>query len=277
MFKFSEEATLSISSYIEHIQKNMSLANPEINSKHLEMFLSDIEDDIKFLAILLSRERNTDVVQQQDVQKALRKLVIALSRSQKIFSEYHKQIFGDISFLKKRIKSAKIPQILDVGCGWGRVSRRLSKNFSKRAKIVGIDLNVLSLKYGKSLSPDTSFVRSHMKYLPFKEQTFDAVLSRKALHEIENENDRCETLDEIARALKKGGIIYVFDPFDRFHVAKLIRRLLRHIFSRVEWYYLMSEFENNLKRRGFKIIKKNYIDWSPFSLSVFCSYTAIKK
>ena len=55
-------------------RKNMSkkVSDGEIEKKSLEMFLSDVEDDIKFLAIKLSIVRKANLVEKRDVKRALR-------------------------------------------------------------------------------------------------------------------------------------------------------------------------------------------------------------
>jgi len=277
LFKFTEDATRLILNYVEDTRKSSSrmASGKSVDEKSLQTFLSDVEDDVKFLAVRLSKARGVNVVERRDVQKAFRKLIIELFRNRKIFLLHNKRFLGDVNFIKERIESSETPRILDVGCGWGRASRRLSKHLDKKAEIVGIDIDIFSLKYGKFINRDFSFVRVHMSYLPFKSQVFDAVVSSKALHEIEDENDKNKALKEFSRILKRSGIVYVFDSFVRFRMARLVRCFLHKIFPRIELYSQIGDFENSLKRNNLGIIRKNCFVWPASSLSIFCSYIAM--
>jgi ubiquinone/menaquinone biosynthesis C-methylase UbiE len=280
VFKFSQEAINLISGTIENIGKNMACAYPTVDSIYLASFLTDTEDDVKFLAVQLSRHRSKTIVEKQDANDAAKKLVLAIRREQKLLHLDHKQALGIINILKEKTQSSPNLTVLDVGCGWGKASRKLAKHVKKELEIVGVDIDILSLRYGKSLSPNTSFLRSHMEYLPLRSHVCDVVLSRNALHEIEDDKDRDRSLEEIRRVLKQEGVLHVHDPFSRFHATKLIQRFQRLIFPRMECYALAEEFEKSLKKAGFKVVLKNCFTWSAVSLAralVFCSYIAVMR
>lgn len=287
LFQFTDEATQAISRYIQHVQNSVTdtLYNKNGEKTSLEMFTSDVEQDIRFLAIRLSRAREATVINRRDVEKALRKLIVELFRTRKMSTVYYKQFFGDMNLLQKRVTSSEKPRILDVGCGWGKISRRFSKKLDKKADVVGIDLDILSLKYGRFLNRDASFVRADMRHLPLKPLAFDVILSSKALHEVESKDDLGNVLREFARTLKRDGSVYVFDPFARFRIVKLIQHILHKIYPKIhilhkvhpkiERYFQEGEFEDHLKKEKFRIISKSRIVWPKFSFRVFCSYIAL--
>lgn len=214
---------------------------------------------------------------EENVDNALKKSLTSPFRNPTISSLYHKQILGDMIVLKERIELSKTPRVLDAGCGWGRISIILSKHLDKMTEIIGVDLDLSSIRHGRYLAHDFSFVRAHMGYLPFRNRIFEAIVSSKAIHEIQNKRERSRASDEFARTLKNEGVIYVLDLFARSYVAKFIRCVLHILASRVERYYYMKEFENDLKSKGFKIIRSNCIPWPPFNLSALCSYVVMKK
>ena len=74
MFEFTEEALHLVTDYVQNVQRKIGdIASDEnFNRIARETFLSDIEDDIKFLAIGLSMERKVNVVDADDVKRALR-------------------------------------------------------------------------------------------------------------------------------------------------------------------------------------------------------------
>ena len=274
LYEFTEEALHLVTDYVQNVQRKIGdiAFDENANKTARETFLSDIEDDIKFLAIGLSMERKVNVVDAEDMKRALRKLMFHLFRSQKIFSLHHKQVFDDMNVLGEGLEPLEKPHVLDVGCGWGRASRSLKKHLKGKAEVVGVDLDVLALKYGKSLDNEAFFLRSDMSHLPFRNNVFDVVLSNKALHEIENFNDQNRALYEIARILKPRGLTYIFEPFARSQIARLIQKLFRKLFPRMEFYGQPEEFEDNLSRVPMRVIKKSCIIWPAFSLRTFCSY-----
>jgi len=248
----------------------------DIDKKSLEMFLSDVEDDVKFLAIQLSRARKANLVEKRDVKMALRKLLIELLRSRRIFLRHHKWILRDMNTVKEGLESLKTPRILDVGCGLGRASRRLSRLLDEKAEFVGIDLDILSIEYGKFLNRSISFLRSHMSYLPFKSGIFGAILSSRALHEIEEKDERKKAFSEFTRILKQEGLIYIFEPFARSNKVKTLLIFLHKRIPRIEMYNLKECVEELLKKYHFKIVSKYCISWSTLSLNLFCSFIATK-
>ena len=166
MYEFTKEANKLVNTYVETTRKkiiNMD-SDRDIDKLILEIFLSDIEDDIKFLAIQLSRSRGSQYIEKRDVNKALRKLIIELLRSYRIFAHHNRKFLRDVYAINER-RFLNTPQILDVGCGWGIVSRRLSKFLDDKAEIVGIDLDISSMEYGKLINRNISFLRSHGSHI----------------------------------------------------------------------------------------------------------------
>jgi ubiquinone/menaquinone biosynthesis C-methylase UbiE len=273
LLNFTEEATQILLIYIQNVSKSLSQSAlmRNVTKKDLENFLSDLKDEVKLLAIRISKARKSNLVEKKDMQKALRKLAIELFRMKKIFFFYSRQISGDINILKTKFTSLGMLRILDAGCGWGRASRRLSKCLNAKVEVTGIDMDILSLKYGKSVNFNYSFIKADMTHLPFKPRIFNAIVSSRALHEIK---DKRKALKEFSYVLKRNGLIYIFDLFAREHIAKLIRFLLHKIFSKTELYSKMSEFESILRANNFRIIRKEKFAWPFFSTSVYGSFIA---
>lgn len=70
-------------------------------------------------------------------------------------------------------------QLLDVGCGTGWFTRRVSR--LPGVKATGIDINPEWLEFARHRDPDSRYVQADALALPFADNSFDAVVSIAAL------------------------------------------------------------------------------------------------
>ena len=103
--------------------------------------------------------------------------------------------------------------ILDIGCGTGTLVVLL-KRLSVPVEVVGLDPDPKALsraktkvrRAGVSVQLDQGFADE----LPYKDESFDRVLSSFMFHHLEQE-DREKTLKEVLRVLKPGGSFHLLD------------------------------------------------------------------
>jgi ubiquinone/menaquinone biosynthesis C-methylase UbiE len=126
--------------------------------------------------------------------------------------------------------------ILDVGCGRGLMLIGAAKRL-RDGKAVGIDL--WQAEDQADNRPDATVnnarlegvverVEVHtadMRQLPFPDQSFDAVVSHWAVHNLRNAKERARTLAEIHRVLKPGGQVILADIEHRAEYAAGFARL----------------------------------------------------
>jgi ubiquinone/menaquinone biosynthesis C-methylase UbiE len=97
--------------------------------------------------------------------------------------------------------------ILDGGCG----SNYLSQIFdSPQRKVVGLDFALSNLLEGKKKYPAALSVGGDLNYLPFADQSFDAVLSISAAEHLEM--GPVKTFQESYRVLKNNGVFLLLIP-----------------------------------------------------------------
>ena len=100
-------------------------------------------------------------------------------------------------------------KVLDVGCGPGFFSVILGR---LGHKVTGIDYNEEMCKVAasncKTYGVDTDFIRMDAHNLEFEDDTFDLVVSRDVLW---NLDDPARVYDEMYRVVRPGGKITVFD------------------------------------------------------------------
>jgi ubiquinone/menaquinone biosynthesis C-methylase UbiE len=153
---------------------------------------------------------------------------------EKIQLEYPKKWWGDDFdsrfYLISKIKSIKNKSILDHGGGVGIISSELNKNNS----IVNLDLSFNDLKISnESMKGEIYTVCSDVKKLPFKDSSFDFVISSSMLQYIRNEDLKKNqvkkrdsinifpnvetTLKEIKRIIKPNGKIFLITPNNSYY------------------------------------------------------------
>lgn len=111
-----------------------------------------------------------------------------------------------------RLRAGRGERLLDIGCNWGRWSIAAAK---KGYKPVGLDPSLDAVlaarRVSKQLNVETDFVVGDARFLPFADNTFEAVFSYGVFQHFSKENTRT-SLDEAARVLEKDGYLLVQMP-----------------------------------------------------------------
>ncbi len=96
-------------------------------------------------------------------------------------------------------------RILDVGCGTGIFTRDI---LDAHAAVIGLDISLpmLTRAREKALSAPFAVVAGDMLRLPFRDNSFDKVVSITALEFIE---DARSSIDEMFRVVRGGGYVVV--------------------------------------------------------------------
>ena len=95
-------------------------------------------------------------------------------------------------------------RVLEAGCGNGKTLATLCRN---GCDTTGCDIAASALRLARRAAPETHLVQADVRSLPFRDQTFDAVIAihvTGALHEA----DRRRTAREYARVLAPGGTLF---------------------------------------------------------------------
>mgnify|MGYP000318422186 CR=1 FL=1 len=121
-------------------------------------------------------------------------------------------------FLGNEALSGKV--VLDIGCGFGWLERKASA--VKCAKIIGIDIDEENIQrlIAENTFAEVSFLKASAIDLPFKEESFDTVVSLEVMEHIPKGKER-KYFHEAYRVLKKGGTFCLSTPNDHV-VAKLL-------------------------------------------------------
>ena len=100
-------------------------------------------------------------------------------------------------------------RILDLGCGYGRVTAELAARGHQR--IVGVDSSAGMLARARSENRGPGYVRAESLRLPFADASFDAALLLAVLTCIPDRGAQATLLSELSRVLAPGGLLFVSD------------------------------------------------------------------
>jgi len=127
-------------------------------------------------------------------------------------------------------------QVLDVGCGRGLMLIGAAKRL-KSGKAVGVDAwnaedlsknsreAALANAKAEDVAARVKIESADARQLPFQNASFDLIVSTLAIHNIPSRPEREKALREIARVLKPGGRLVIFDIFHTRDYAKTFQQL----------------------------------------------------
>lgn len=213
---------------------------------------------------LIQTKSFSDLIRFHNMGKEQDKIKNLLSRERKFWDNESKsqqnglfETFTSISY-KRILEYFQIPSNsfgLEYACGSGAFS-----NFISSSRIVGLDISFNLLRSSKSVIP----VQGNGEELPFKKQSFDFVLCAAALHHIRRLN---QALAEIARVIKPGGYLYIFELNTNHPQRKLVstrqsgfRKIFRGTnFSPTEVLISEKRLLIELSQAGLTLESKYYV------------------
>ncbi len=117
--------------------------------------------------------------------------------------DYQEKTVADISRIRKSAR-IEVKSILDVGCGGGKNSFYLKKEF----EVTGIDLSEQMLENAQRLNPECRFIKADMR--DFKiDQLFDAIFVNDSIAYMCTREDLLSVFRNAYQHLKTGGALLV--------------------------------------------------------------------
>lgn len=119
------------------------------------------------------------------------------------------------NWMKKQVfcamdKKQKL-KVLDIGCGYGRLSKEILENFPK-SKTVGVDVSQTFVNiYNKNLKPKGKAMVGDIKNLPFGNDMFDVVIIVTTFLYVIGKKEQEKCLRKIFDIVKPGGTFVIID------------------------------------------------------------------
>jgi ubiquinone/menaquinone biosynthesis C-methylase UbiE len=116
----------------------------------------------------------------------------------------------DIEMLRRHAELTD-SDVLDVGCGHGRLTRELA---ALGARVTGVEISEQQLAAARAAddgSAGTRYLVGRAEALPLPDASFDLVVFRASLHHVAPEQMQV-ALSEAARVLRPDGLLYVTEP-----------------------------------------------------------------
>ncbi len=117
---------------------------------------------------------------------------------------------------------------VDVGCGYGRISRALK---AEGWKVIGVDPSMKLLSYGQKQEVDINFLQAALPALPFVDGSIDLILLQNLVRVLLLLN-KVEFLNQISKYLSAEGTLVVVDNIRLNHPKYFDEPALLEIFTR---------------------------------------------
>ena len=155
-----------------------------------------------------------------------------------------------LRLIAESISPKKDDAMLDVGCGVGL----MSWFFSRKCKVYGIDVSYDSVKFA-SRNKRTQFVTGDALALPFKDNSFDYIITSEVMEHVE---DGSSFVRELKRVTKPSGIIILSTPSldGLLRVSKVCHSHGSEYHHRAG--YSKKELVPMFRKNGLKVLKVRY-------------------
>ncbi|MHB8895444.1 MAG: class I SAM-dependent methyltransferase [Candidatus Geothermincolia bacterium] len=162
--------------------------------------------------------------------------------------------------LEERVTGVRDANILDLGSGTGDMLRRFEEAGASR--LVGLDESEGMVKVARELSEGCSrieYIHASVESIPATDEEFDIIVSCIAFHHFP---DPLGALEDIQRALKPGGRLYLCDMTDKGILGRSMLAYGR-MKRADEHYYNVESITRMAREAGLEIVSTEYVRHFP--------------
>jgi len=123
-------------------------------------------------------------------------------------------------------------RLVDIGCGDGALVRLMTR---EGARVTGIECSESQLARARAAEPagEEDYLPGRAEDLPFEADSLDAAVFFNSLHHVPVES-QAKALEEAARVVKPGGVVYVQEPIAAGAHFELMRPIEDETFVRAK-------------------------------------------
>ncbi|MGN1212434.1 MAG: class I SAM-dependent methyltransferase [Christensenellales bacterium] len=149
----------------------------------------------------------------------------------------------EIPTIKKMLPDLNGKTVLDIGCGYGEMSKYFIKKGAKKVVAIDISSNMINLAKKINSHKDIEYLVMNMENLSQLQQKFDFVFSSLAFHYIK---DFDKLIADISNILNKGGELL----YSQEHpISTALTNDKKYIEIDGKRFYLVSDYNNEGKRK----------------------------
>jgi ubiquinone/menaquinone biosynthesis C-methylase UbiE len=161
-------------------------------------------------------------------------------------------------------------RVLDVGCGTGQLTARVAAELAPET-VVGCDFSRGMLREAVRRSPGLPFVRADAMRLPFRNESFDAVLSTESFHWFP---DQDLALTEFFRVLAPRGRLFVALINPPAEWLSAVARLHSRLLGEPAHWPTRAQLRRRTEAAGFSVDTQRAVFRLPAPLLLPCVLTA---
>ncbi|MDD2565969.1 MAG: class I SAM-dependent methyltransferase, partial [Candidatus Gracilibacteria bacterium] len=160
-------------------------------------------------------------------------------------------------------------QILDIGCGSGRLLNYIEKNFPN-SKYLGIDASSGMIEEAYKEFPNNEFSTLDMTDLDKLNNKYDIIFFIASFHHLPLKEQRIKVLQSTKNILKDGGLVFMtnwdllgeknFIKYEKSYNGNGDFSIKIGEFSRYYHSFELKELENLFKGQDFEILENRVFD-----------------
>ncbi len=135
--------------------------------------------------------------------------------------------------------------VLDIGCGTGRLLRKVGKRWPM-ARLIGVDAAEGMIEKARQLTPNATFYVSKAESLPLPDVSVDIVFSTASFHHWQ---DKEKALLEIRRVLRSRGWFFLADIWPPFGLSRFSHHFQSNNAARVREAFANAGLQVQDQRR----------------------------
>jgi ubiquinone/menaquinone biosynthesis C-methylase UbiE len=139
--------------------------------------------------------------------------------------------------------------VLDVGCGTGRLLRKVRERWPI-ARLIGVDAAAGMIEKARQLMPYATFYVSKAESLPLPDVSVDLVFSTASFHHWQGED---KALREIKRVLRLGGRFFLADIWPPLGLSRFSRHFQSNNPNRIRETFADAGLQVRDQKRRLKL------------------------